>query len=76
MYTLVRRFIKTGLGFLAAGVALGVWMLVRRELFGIAPNPDLVSAHAHAVLELEGTGSKDERLAKASLLYCAAGFFD
>ena len=50
MYTLVRRFIKTGLGFLAAGVALGVWMLVRRELFGIAPNPDLVSAHAHAVL--------------------------
>jgi len=50
MYTLVRRFIKTGIGFLFAGVALGVYMLVRRELFGIWPNPYLVSAHAHAVL--------------------------
>lgn len=50
MYTLVRRFIKTGIGFLAAGIALGMVMLVRRELFGIWPNPYLVSAHAHAVL--------------------------
>lgn len=50
MYTLVRRFIKTGIGFLAAGVALGVYMLVRRELWGIWPHPYLVSAHAHAVL--------------------------
>lgn len=50
MYTLVRRFIKTGIGFLFAGVALGAVMLVRRELFGIWPNPYLVSAHAHAVL--------------------------
>lgn len=49
MYTLVRRFIKTGLGFLAAGIALGVAMLVRRELWGVAPHPYLVSAHAHAV---------------------------
>ncbi|HET7322029.1 MAG TPA: hypothetical protein VFI96_06015 [Longimicrobiaceae bacterium] len=50
MYSTVRRFIKTGIGFLAAGVVLGVFMLVRRELFGIWPNPYLVSAHAHAVL--------------------------
>lgn len=50
MYTLVRRFIKTGVGFLFLGLVLGLWMLVRRELFGVWPNPYLVSAHAHVVL--------------------------
>ena len=50
MYTLVRRFIKTGVVFLFLGLALGSWLLVRRELFGIWPHPHLVSAHAHAVL--------------------------
>jgi heme/copper-type cytochrome/quinol oxidase subunit 1 len=50
MYTLVRRFIKTGITFLALGLALGVYMLVRRELWGEWPHPYLVSAHAHAVL--------------------------
>lgn len=50
MYSLVRRFIKTGISFLAAGVALGLYMLVRRELFAEWPHPYLVSAHAHAVL--------------------------
>lgn len=49
MYTLVRRFIKTGVLFLMAGLALGAWLLVRRELFGIFPHPHLVSAHAHAI---------------------------
>lgn len=49
MYTLVRRFIKTGVVFLFAGLAVGGWMLVRRELLGIAPHPHLVSAHTHAV---------------------------
>jgi heme/copper-type cytochrome/quinol oxidase subunit 1 len=49
VYTLVRRFIKTGVLFLALGLALGGWMLVRRELFGIWPQRHLVSAHAHAV---------------------------
>lgn len=49
MYTLVRRFIKTGIGFLFAGLALGGWLLVRRELLGIGPHPHLVSAHTHAV---------------------------
>ena len=50
MYTLVRRFIKTGIVFLFAGLILGGWMLVRRELLGVWPHPYLVSAHAHAVL--------------------------
>jgi heme/copper-type cytochrome/quinol oxidase subunit 1 len=50
VYTLVRRFIKTGIGFLFAGLLLGFWMLVRRELAGDWPHPYLVSAHAHAVL--------------------------
>ena len=50
MYSTVRRFIKTGIGFLALGLTLGLVLLVRRELFGIWPEPYLVSAHAHAVL--------------------------
>lgn len=50
MYTLVRRFIRTGIGFLFIGLLLGAVMLVRRELLGIWPHPHLVSAHAHAVL--------------------------
>ena len=50
MYTLVRRFIKTGIVFLAVGIALGVWMLFEREVRGGGIHPSLVSAHAHAVL--------------------------
>lgn len=50
MYTLVRRFIKTGVGFLAVGLVLGFWLMVQRELMGRHPHPNLVSAHAHAVL--------------------------
>lgn len=50
MYTLVRRFIKTGIAFLVLGLALGFWLLVQRELLGGWPHPNLVSAHAHAVL--------------------------
>lgn len=50
MYTLVRRYIKTGIAFLAVGLVLGLWMMVRRELWGVWPHPYLVSAHAHAVL--------------------------
>jgi hypothetical protein len=49
VYTLVRRFIKTGIVFLFAGLAVGSWVLVRRELFGVFPHPHLVSAHTHAV---------------------------
>jgi heme/copper-type cytochrome/quinol oxidase subunit 1 len=50
LYTLVRRFIKTGITFLFLGLTLGAWMLVRRELWGVWPDPYLASAHAHAVL--------------------------
>jgi heme/copper-type cytochrome/quinol oxidase subunit 1 len=50
MYTLVRRFIKTAIVFLALGLTLGVWMLVRREILGVFPHPSLVAAHTHAVL--------------------------
>jgi cbb3-type cytochrome oxidase subunit 1 len=50
VYTLVRRYIKTAIVFLFAGLCLGGWLLVRRELFGVWPHPHLVSAHTHAVL--------------------------
>jgi hypothetical protein len=46
---MVRRFIKTGLAFLAVGLALGGVLLTRRELAGGFPHPYLVSAHVHAV---------------------------
>lgn len=49
MHTNVRRFIKTGIGFLFAGLLIGGWMLVEREIAGEWPGPYLVSAHAHAV---------------------------
>lgn len=49
MFTMVRRFIKTGIVFLFAGLGLGSWILVGRELRGVFPHPHLVSAHVHAV---------------------------
>ena len=50
MFSTVRLYIKTAIGFLAAGLLLGLYMLVRRELLGVWPDPYLVSAHTHAVL--------------------------
>ena len=50
MHSLVRRFLKTGILFLGAGLLLGAWMLVRRELWGIYPSTYLMSAHTHAIL--------------------------
>jgi hypothetical protein len=49
MHTNVRLFIKTAIGFLFAGLLIGAWMIVKRELSGNWPGPYLVSAHAHAV---------------------------
>lgn len=49
MFTMVRRFIKTGLAFLGIGLLLGGYLLVRRELEGVFPDRYLVSAHVHAV---------------------------
>jgi hypothetical protein len=50
MHTLVRRFLKTASLFLATGLAIGGWMLVRRELLGRSPTPYEASAHTHAIL--------------------------
>ena len=50
MTSLVRRFLKTAIAFLALGLALGGWMMARRELAGAYPSPYLVSAHTHALL--------------------------
>lgn len=49
MHTLVRRFIKTAVAFLAAGLLLGTWMIVRRELWDRFPTPYETSAHVHAL---------------------------
>lgn len=49
MYSLVRRYLKTAVAFLAIGLAIGGWMIARRELAGAAPDPYLVSAHTHAL---------------------------
>jgi cbb3-type cytochrome oxidase subunit 1 len=50
MHTLVRRYIKTAIVFLGVGLALGGWMMARRELAGVGPSAYLVSAHTHAIL--------------------------
>jgi heme/copper-type cytochrome/quinol oxidase subunit 1 len=50
MHSLVRRYLKTAIAFLAVGLVLGGWMLVRRELAGLFPSPYVVSAHTHAIL--------------------------
>ena len=50
MHSLVRRYLKTGIGFLALGLVLGIWMMGERELFERFPSRYLVSAHTHAIL--------------------------
>jgi len=50
MHTLVRRYIKTAIAFLVVGLAIGGWMLVRRELFDRPPTAYETSAHTHALL--------------------------
>jgi hypothetical protein len=50
VHSLVRRYLKTGIAFLGTGIAIGVWMLARRELWGVYPSPYVASAHAHAIL--------------------------
>src|SRR6185437_15144079 len=49
MFSLVRRYIKTAIGFLLCGLAIGGWMIARRELGGIVPGAYVVSAHTHAL---------------------------
>lgn len=50
MHTLVRRYVKTAIAFLFLGLAIGAWMVVRRELWNHYPSPYAVSAHTHAIL--------------------------
>ena len=50
MTSLVRRYLKTAIGFLVLGLLLGGWMMADRELAQRAPSPYVVSAHAHAIL--------------------------
>ena len=50
MHSLVRRFIKTAIGFLTLGLCVGGWLVVRRELFRRPPSAYEVSAHTHLLL--------------------------
>lgn len=49
MYSLVRRYIKTAIGFLLIGLGIGGWMIVRRELLGRPATSYEMSAHTHAI---------------------------
>ncbi len=49
MHSLVRRYIKTAIGFLLVGLGIGGWMIVERELLQQYPRPYEVSAHTHAI---------------------------
>src|SRR5678815_5996727 len=50
MHSLVRRYLKTAILFLATGLAIGGWMVVERELGDTFPSPYIASAHTHAIL--------------------------
>lgn len=50
MHSLVRRYLKTAVAFLATGLASGAWMMIRRELLGRYPTSYEISAHTHAIL--------------------------
>jgi heme/copper-type cytochrome/quinol oxidase subunit 1 len=50
MHSIVRRFLKTAILFLAVGLGLGLWMMIVRELELRLPGSYLVSAHTHAIL--------------------------
>lgn len=49
MHSLVRRYIKTAIGFLFVGLGIGGWMIVRRELWQQFPSSWETSAHTHAI---------------------------
>ena len=49
MHSLVRRYIKTAIAFLFVGLAIGGWMIARRELLERYATPCEISAHTHAI---------------------------
>lgn len=50
MHFLVRRFLHAALGFLALGLSMGWWLLMRREWHGRFALPLETSAHVHVLL--------------------------
>jgi len=50
MPPLVRRYIKTSFGFLAAGLLLGAWTIISEFVFGTYPPRLFITAHAHLLL--------------------------
>ena len=50
MHKLARRYIKTAIVFLMLGLAIGVWMIINRELGNRFATPFEMSAHTHALL--------------------------
>jgi len=49
MHSLVRRYIKTAIAFLAIGLVIGGRMIVQREFGSGYATPYEVSAHTHAI---------------------------
>ena len=49
MHSVVRRYIKTAIGFLVIGLLIGGWMIVGRELGNRDPTSFQTSAHTHAI---------------------------
>jgi cbb3-type cytochrome oxidase subunit 1 len=49
LHSLVRRYLKTAIVFLGIGLAIGGWMMIGRELGGVAPTSYGTSAHTHAI---------------------------
>lgn len=45
MHSLVRRYLKTGIVFLAVGLAIGLWMMAERDLLGRFPSRYEQSSH-------------------------------
>ena len=50
MSELSRRFLVSAALFMAAGIGIGLWLLLARELLGQWPARHQVSVHAHLIL--------------------------
>ncbi|MDZ7373614.1 MAG: cbb3-type cytochrome c oxidase subunit I [candidate division KSB1 bacterium] len=50
MHTIVRRYIRTSVAFLIAGLIVGIWMEVARDVLGRYPDTDHITAHTHLIL--------------------------
>ena len=50
MFKLSRRYIKTAFAFFIVGLLLGLYMIVSKYILGKWVSPQLITAHAHALL--------------------------